>query len=352
MGSSSGNGSRDLIAELCSAPERFGLFQAIRLLALAEGTRHIDQALPERVRFRTPATLAFPPSEIAAIRSTAGQDEEELPSLALTVACMGLTGPSGALPTHYTELLIERRQQFKDDTAHAFLDLFSHRAIALFYSAWRKYRFPLAFEQGGEDSFSRSLRSLIGLGLTRKDVNGQKGAGQNTAASPELKERLLFFSGLLAQRPISAEAIVSIVRGLFQVPASLENFVGHWIAVPLQEQTRLGQNAAVLGSSAFAGQRIWDRQTRIRLSLGPLRAEAYRNFLPGNPAAEELAETLRFCVGHGLACDVRLILDRRDTPCLRLDSRSPDQARLGFDTWLTHQAFQHDPDDAAFALLA
>ena len=118
MGSSSGNGSRDLIAELCSAPERFGLFQAIRLLALAEGTRHIDQALPERVRFRTPATLAFPPSEIAAIRSTAGQDEEELPSLALTVACMGLTGPSGALPTHYTELLIERRQQFKDDTAH------------------------------------------------------------------------------------------------------------------------------------------------------------------------------------------------------------------------------------------
>ena len=350
------NGTRDLIAELCSAPERFGLFQAVRLLTLTEGGRGEGRVLPERMRFRTPATLAFPPSEIAAVRSTPANDENTPPTLTLTVACMGLTGPSGALPTPYTELLIERRQQYKDETAHAFFDIFSHRALSLFYAAWRKYHFPLAFEQGEDDSFSRSLRALIGLGLTKKATNAAPQHEGDSAlpddSPPPLAERLLFFAGLLAQRPISADAIASLMQGMFDVPAQLDNFVGHWIAVPPEEQSRLGQNAATLGSSAFAGQRIWDRQTRVRLSLGPLRAADYHGFLPGNRAAEELAETLRFCVGHGLACDVRLILDRRDTPSLHLDSRQPAPPRLGFDTWLTRQPFDHDPDNAVFALLA
>lgn len=350
------NGTRDLIAELCSAPERFGLFQAVRLLALTEGGKRKGDALPERLRFRTPATLAFPPSEITGVRSTPADDENTPPTLTLTVACMGLTGPSGALPAPYTELLIERRQQYKDESAHAFFDLFSHRALSLFYAAWRKYHFPLAFEHGEDDSFSSSLRALIGLGLTKKVTyaapqHERDGSFDDDKASP-LTERLLFFAGLLAQRPISAEAMASLVQGMFGVPALLGNFVGHWIAVPPEEQSRLGQNAATLGSSAFAGQRIWDRQTRIRLTLGPLRTDDYHNFLPGNGASEELAETLRFCVGHGLACDVRLILDRRDTPSLNLDSRQPAPSRLGFDTWLTRQPFDHDPDNAVFALLA
>lgn len=360
MASSDRNGTRDLIAELCDAPERFGLFQAVRLLALAEGGNGERQALPERLRFRTPATLSFPPSEIAAIKAAPGGDGNEggnegtLPALTMTVACMGLTGPSGALPSPYTELLIERRQQYRDDTAHAFFDLFSHRALSLFYGAWHKYHFPLAFEQGQRDAFSNGLRALIGLaredkpGLPPATGNGR----QQDDAPPPLSERLLFFAGLLAQRPISAEAIASLVQGMFGVTARLENFVGHWIAVPPEEQTRLGVNAATLGSSAFAGQRIWDRQTRMQLSLGPLRARDYQDFLPGNPAAEELAETLRFCVGHGLACDVRLILDRRDTPSLQLDSHRTSQPRLGFDTWLNHKPFEHDPANAVFALLA
>lgn len=58
----------------------------------------------------------------------------------MTINFMGLTGPSGALPTRYTEMLLERRLQHRDQTAHHFFDLLNHRLITLFYQAWRKHQ--------------------------------------------------------------------------------------------------------------------------------------------------------------------------------------------------------------------
>ena len=36
-----------------------------------------------------------------------------------------------------------------------FLDIFNHRLISLFYRAWEKYRFPIAYERRDEDTFSQ-----------------------------------------------------------------------------------------------------------------------------------------------------------------------------------------------------
>lgn len=338
MASESRRIRRDLIREVSDEGPRFAFCQAIRVLAAGERC-----ALPTRLRFRTPASLAFPASEVMAVRAlkdpSATADSPQ--ALEMEVGFFGLTGPSGALPVHYTELLIERAYLHRDRSAHAFLDLFSHRAISLFYQAWRKYRFPVAYEQGEREGFTRNVLDFVGVGL--KHLRDEL---QADAALPD--RFMVYFAGLLAQKPISASAIVSLVQGFFNVPAQLEQFVGHWVALPPEEATRLGQQACQLGVSAVAGDRVWDSQTKMRLALGPLSREQYARFLPGQPAAAALQKLLQFCVGHNLACDARLILKKSDVPPPRLDRGG---LQLGYNAWLHGTEPEHDRADAAFTLL-
>ncbi|RMF83908.1 MAG: type VI secretion system baseplate subunit TssG, partial [Nitrospinota bacterium] len=145
---------------------RFSFFQAVRLLEhLYPHRQPVGQdAQPshEVVRFRTHLSLGFPASEIHEI--TPPTDEEQ--PAQMTVTFMGLTGPSGVLPRHYTEFLLERVRR-KDYTLHDFLDLFNHRLLSLFYRAWEKYRFPISYERTvlqhqRHDRLSLYLFDLIG----------------------------------------------------------------------------------------------------------------------------------------------------------------------------------------------
>ena len=100
-------------------------------------------------------------------RAVAAADGQGPPQMVTTF--LGLTGPNGVLPSHYTTLLIERiraRISLRD-----FLDLFNHRTASLFYRAWQKYRFPFTYEQScwstaGEpdDLLTQCLYCLLGLG--------------------------------------------------------------------------------------------------------------------------------------------------------------------------------------------
>src|SRR5262245_18194950 len=145
---------------------RFDFFQAVRVLERLYPNRQPvgRDALPsqEVVRFRSHLSLSFPPSAIHEIeRLQDGRGPAQM-----TVAFMGLTGLLGVLPRHYTELLLERVRH-KDQTLRDFLDFLNHRLISLFYRAWEKYRFPIAYEramvqQKGYDRFSLHLFDLLG----------------------------------------------------------------------------------------------------------------------------------------------------------------------------------------------
>ena len=81
----------------------------------------------------------------------------------MRVNFMGLTGPQGVLPLYYSALVRERLRA-RDSALREFLDIFNHRAISLFYQAWEKFRFTVAYERGDDDRLSPHLMDLLGLG--------------------------------------------------------------------------------------------------------------------------------------------------------------------------------------------
>ncbi|MCR4415609.1 MAG: type VI secretion system baseplate subunit TssG [Thermoguttaceae bacterium] len=101
-------------------PTRFDFFQAVRVLEWL--AREHAAGNPERmrrpvgedhaprqevVRFRAVPSMSFPAGSIAALSPPQADDASAGPP-EMAVAAMGLTGPSGALPHHYTSMLIER----------------------------------------------------------------------------------------------------------------------------------------------------------------------------------------------------------------------------------------------------
>jgi len=340
---------RDLIQELEQDAPHFGFFQAVRLLALTArqyGGRRRAR-LPADLRFCTEASLAFPASELKSYQPV-DQDtlDTERINDEMTVTFMGLIGHSGTLPPPYTELVINRRKVFRDKGLHAFLDIFSHRAIALFYDAWRKYRYWLDVEDGECGNLTRDLLDFSGVGF--KSLREKLGFGETAGLAENL---FAFYAGLLSQKPISAQAMSTVIQGFFGVSTKIDQFVGQWIEVPLEEQSRLGGDLCALGQTLFAGKRIWDRQTKIQVRMGPMRREKFDQLMPGEPGAKALETLVRFMVGHGLACDVKLILDKRDVPVPCFDSGQ--RLMVGRNFWLIKSLpLERDPDEMRYRLLS
>ena len=116
--------------ELSEDAPSFDFFQAVRLLERLRPDRApvggFGDPGAEVVSFAAHRGLSFPASEIQVLE--AGQDGGPA---RMTVNFMGLTGPTGVLPYHYTQLLIERGRA-GDDGLGDFLDLFHHRIVSLF----------------------------------------------------------------------------------------------------------------------------------------------------------------------------------------------------------------------------
>jgi type VI secretion system protein ImpH len=125
------------------------------------------------------------------------------------------------------------------------------------------------------------------------------------------------------------------------VPVRIEEFVGHWMVLSTRERTYLSSENAVLGSGAVLGGRLWDRQHKFRIHLGPLTLDQYESFLPGAQSLKKLVDWVRQYLCFELDWDVRLALKSSAVPRLRLDGRQ----RLGLTTWLGRRRGEAAADD-------
>jgi type VI secretion system protein ImpH len=334
----------ELEALLRDDPTSFDFFQAVRLLArLRPGRAPVGRFWrpgAEVARFGANLATAFPASEIQALTLpavVAGPDG--LPRL--TVNFMGLTGPLGVLPAVYTQHVAERVRD-RDPALRDFLDLFHHRLVSLFYRAWEKHRFVVAFERGASDPVTEHLRDLIGIGT-----------GGMSGRLPVKDEALLFYAGLLGMQPRPAQALEQLLSDYFGIPVTVEQFVGGWYPLTSATQCELGDEmsaSAQLGLGAVAGDEIWDMQSRVRLRLGPLTRRQYDQFLPGGSAYEPLRAIVRFFSNEQFEFEAQLVLARDEVPACTLGEEGAAAPPLGWCTWLRSAPFARDPDETVLEL--
>lgn len=317
----------DMLLEARAA--RMDFFQVLRLIENAyPQLPRIGASLRPRddaVRFGQDPALVFHPSALGQYVRAGGDARARL-----AVNFFGLLGANGPMPVHLTEYVRDRLRHGGDATLLAFLDVFHHRMLSLFYRARASAEPAISLDRNDADRFSVFVGSLFGIG------------------APSLRERdaigdfaRLHFAGLLANRARPASGLASILGEYFKLPLRLEQFVGHWMALPDDVRSRVGggDGANRLGSTMVVGRRVWDCQNKFRIVIGPLGYDDYRRFMPGGDSLKRLLAWVRTYAGLALEWDVRLILKKEERPPLRLGGA----ARMGWSTWLASTPAARDP---------
>jgi len=377
-----------LVDVLLQEPYRFSFFASLRLLARisakAAATNEEPRPAIEQIQFRSLQALAFPPSELWDLKKLTGGSR----SVEMTVAFLGLTGPMGALPRPYTELVIQRIRKF-DYALRNFLDIFNHRLIEIFAQAGGKYRFYLPFEhaaareqwrraQGEQklraffleerpriDLVSQILLDFGGLGtglLRYKDSRRAAAAPRHDVPDSALR----YYCGLFAQSHRSAVSLGHMLSEYFRVPANILPFVGQWIQLPVEHQTCMRRSVSEnqpaqrgrpamgkcshpqLGRNTVVGSRVWEVQGRFRVQLGPLTFDEFKHFMPIGDKYRQLSHLVRLYVGPAFDFDVQPVLKGEEAPWCQFGAKGSRAPRLGWNTWLRNREFSRPVDDAVF----
>ncbi len=308
---------------------RFSFFQAVHLLeAFSPEKKPIGEALTPReepVRFSVKPGLAFPPSEVADVARV----DDGAPIM--QVAFMGLIGPSGVLPYWYNEHAVERLRE-KDSAFTAFLDIFHHRLISLFYRSWKKYRCSENYG-GADDRLSRCLLSLIGLGTPGFPLTTRLPA-----------DPLIFYSGMLSRRIPSAVAVEATVAYFAGTKAVIDQFLERVIPLDPDDVTRLGAANSELGINTVCGSFTRDCRNSFRINLGPMEFTRFNRFLPSGGMLRPVFSLVRYIVGVEYEFEVRIHLKREEVPPCVIGGPGPASVRLGWTTWLKAPAAAYDVD--------
>lgn len=257
--------------------------------------------------------LDFPASGVASYEPKTERDKARL-----RVKFLGLLGPMGPLPSSITEEALKWFSRH-DDAFVRFLDIFNNRFLQLFFRAHSDSRPASHRLHPGDDRFRDYVGSAMGIGgPSWRDLDSM----------PDLQK--CGFAGLLSARTISASRIETLVSGIFGVPAQVEQFVGAYLPLSRDEQTRLGADHASLGQGAMLGGGMLAVDTKFRLRLFPGTLARYERFLPNGAWFRRLVDAISNAVGLEYEWDVELVLPDHQPRPTELGS----YGRLGWTTWM------------------
>lgn len=306
------------IVNLAASARRFDAFALLRQLECARPRQpRLGQAQrpqEECVRLGQNPALTFTASEVDSLQPA----HAGLPAR-LALNLLPLTGPQGPLPLSFSEY-VYKRTLHGDHSWRAFLDLFHHRLLSLYYRAWAGAQPVIAAERPADDAFARAIASLC----------GQRAPGCAHAAGVPLQAGWHFAAQLAGQRR-PASALANILGEYFGLPVRIEPFAGEYLPLAAHECSRLGRIRQTLQQGVVVGCRVWNAQHRFRVVFGPLPRADFVRLQPDGTSFAALCHWLhRFSAGQ-LDWQLELQLADDDWQPAKLGQA----VRLARDSWLS-----------------
>lgn len=310
----------NFLTEVSEKPYRYGFFQTVRRINCFYNDKPITgssyRPADDPIRFTQEPYTFFAPATLGGLEfDTSGSPPR------LSQRFLGLFGPNGPLPLHLTEYARDRSRHHHDHTLASFADMFHHRAVSLFYAAWAQSQPVVQFDRPSEDRYAMYVGSLIGLGIPSL---------RNLDSMHHVSK--LGFAGHLGSLPRHVSGLVSLIKSYFNVQTQVVEFIAHWMRIPKDDLVVLGEDNmnGRLGINTIIGERVWQRQDKFQIRLGPLSLERYEAFLPSGKSFKALVAAVRNYVGIELLWEVNLILKKEEKPVTCLGK----SGALGWTSWL------------------
>ena len=346
-----------LIEQLAERPWTVGFFWLMREIERLNADLPRWGASPfpgqDPARLAQPPLLGFAPSEIARVVPADREASQQNPQAVdlrvprIETNVLGVAGPAGPMPGFFIDHIRNQERRRKDKGARAFLDIFHHRLLSLFYRAWAAGRPVVELDRTApQDSlFAGLLATTFG------------GAGRLDRLPPDLVR----YSGRFAAAPRAPDGLKAILEGNLRIAVEVIEFIGGRIPVRPSDRTYLISprrrrsfgaltsrvrasefRPSRLDGSAVLGSTFFDPALKFRLRLGPMSWDRYAQFLSRmdrrgrmrrSATMKRLAGLTRAYVQPGVSYDVQLMIEGKACPPPRL-GRAP--LRLGQSTWLAH----------------
>ncbi|MDF7675605.1 type VI secretion system baseplate subunit TssG [Neisseriaceae bacterium ESL0693] len=300
--------SDHLLAGLLRHPERHQFYQFCRILA----RQGINLRVPglqtdnkETLQFCAWPYLGFPAGELRRALPESAY-HYTLPIVYTTF--MGLTGTDGAMPNW----LIAQTAQKSDAMAHlnAFLDIFHHRQMMLFYQIWQRYYYEFQYTAAAQDKISTALLTLV----------------QGRRPVPVDPRYYLGTMRLLNKKHKNALGLIELVRYVLPTARRVEinQFMPVARAIPqltLKQQPVLGE--AVLGRFMYDA----NSQIGIRVTLDDY--QSLHDLYAGQPIRQILADLVKKYVGLALDVTLTAQIALQFLPFARLNAAEPQLLSSG-----------------------
>ncbi len=234
--------------------------------------------------------LAFPYSDMSEIKK--GKDGR----LDIRNQIIGFFGPHGALPLNTTEEVL-RWAQSGDMAFVRFTDIFATRFQQLFFRAWSDARAITQFDHEDDDSFSRYVGALIGIGTP---------AWQNRGNVPDTNR--LSMAALGVGRVKSPIKLQQMLRFDLDAAITIDEHVPTWIDFEADSRNMLGQQGSTLGQDCFLGARAQSINEKITIQIHAKTLAEYKEFLPGGPSHVRMLDIVNGYLGRTFEVSVALSL--------------------------------------------